>query len=752
MLTRSTPLTLIFLATLIRGTSGDPTVPDGQRWQDLAGPDVLIGSLIGWGNHFPLKDRSSWKQDHREVFLRECNAGTAVCYPKSHWKGRGKFDLSRFHDSVNWLHSNGKKVVVHLLVGPMHYYDDWLRKGSFDEQEIEALLEEYIRAAITENGNADKVDVWNVVNEALYGDRPDRVKNAYRPCIWNRLGHEPDRSGLPEKARPLSRHPVWIGKAFRLARKYTDARLEYRDNNCEFPRSRHYQETYQLMAHLVKSGVPVDAFGMQLHLNVDGSHDWEGFQAQVKRMKALGLEVFVTEVDVRRSDNGEEDRARQREVYYQAVRASLEAGVTLINFWGLRDGSVGKGDNEYSLLFEDARSRGGGTYDAKPAYYGAQQALAEFAGKKSRTAEKKGKLEVRHVTVRHEKGRCFGWPANGGIWSRGNEILVQYKNGAFQDKPPGSHDIDYGQPIVLDQSRSLDGGLTWTHETTDIGNTEFMRTGEAIPRKEVPALEAPLDFSDPGTILKFEWSGYLYTSKDLGRHWHGPYRLPMFDLVSWQMRTDYLVEGPRTVRAFVSGSRERLKRDENGGMVYWIQTTDGGQTWSQGPRLSRLVNPSPDRHDVALMPSTVRVSPRKLVTCIRNLTAYPKKGWIDCRVSTDDGQTWKLASTPVGPEAGTTPPALTRLEDGRLVLTYGYRKPLRGPTSIRARISGDEGESWGEELVLRTGGGDEDIGYTVNALRPDGKIVTIYYWQENEKAERDIEATIWTPPSSPTRS
>jgi hypothetical protein len=46
---------------------------------------------------------------------------------------------------------------------------------------------------------------------------------------------------------------------------------------------------------------------------------------------------------------------------------------------------------------------------------------------------------------------------------------------------------------------------------------------------------------------------------------------------------------------------------------------------------------------------------------------------------------------------------------------------------------------------------DEDIGYTRQVVRPDGKIVTIYYWQENEKAERDIAATIWTPPARPNR-
>ena len=110
-----------------------------------------------------------------------------------------------------------------------------------------------------------------------------------------------------------------------------------------------------------------------------------------------------------------------------------------------------------------------------------------------------------------------------------------------------------------------------------------------------------------------------------------------------------------------------------------------------------------------------------------------------------------LASTPVGDEAGTTPPALSRLADGRLVLSFGYRKPINGPTSIRARISDNDGATWGEELILRSGGGDEDIGYTRQVVRPDGKLVAIYYWQEDEKAERDIAATIWTPPAKSKR-
>jgi len=95
---------------------------------------------------------------------------------------------------------------------------------------------------------------------------------------------------------------------------------------------------------------------------------------------------------------------------------------------------------------------------------------------------------------------------------------------------------------------------------------------------------------------------------------------------TWQLRTDYLVQDKSAVLAFWSGSMERFKRDENGGMAYMVKTTDGGLTWTREARVSRLVEPAEDRHDLALMPATVRVSPTKLVTCIRNLTLYPKVG------------------------------------------------------------------------------------------------------------------------------
>ena len=67
------------------------------------------------------------------------------------------------------------------------------------------------------------------------------------------------------------------------------------------------------------------------------------------------------------------------------------------------------------------------------------------------------------------------------------------------------------------------------------------------------------------------------------------------------------------------------------------------------------------------------------------------------------------------------------------------------PFGIRARISSDQGKTWGKEIPLRTDGGTWDLGYTRTVQRPDGKMVTLYYFNNSKDTERYIAATIWSP-------
>jgi hypothetical protein len=148
------------------------------------------------------------------------------------------------------------------------------------------------------------------------------------------------------------------------------------------------------------------------------------------------------------------------------------------------------------------------------------------------------------------------------------------------------------------------------------------------------------------------------------------------------------------------------------------------------------------------MPSTVRLSTGSLLTTVRRLETSPRRhSWIEAWKSADDGVTWSKVGNSVADTGEGNPPHLIKLTDGRLCLTYGVRA---APFSICARLSKDGGITWSEAIVLRRDAGGRDIGYPRSVERPDGKVVTIYYfWDRQSGPERYIEACMWTPPAVP---
>jgi hypothetical protein len=170
------------------------------------------------------------------------------------------------------------------------------------------------------------------------------------------------------------------------------------------------------------------------------------------------------------------------------------------------------------------------------------------------------------------------------------------------------------------------------------------------------------------------------------------------------------------------------------GRPFCARTTDAGLTW----QFVSFIGPEPSGY--AIMPSTVRISATDLVTTIRRKD--DPRSWIDAYASYDDGRSWSLLSTPEPDTGEGNPPSLVRLPDGRLCLTYGVRAR---PFGIRARLSRDQGKTWGDAVVLRDDGGSNDVGYVRSVVRPDGKVVAVYYYTDKAGPDRYLGATILDP-------
>ena len=118
-----------------------------------------------------------------------------------------------------------------------------------------------------------------------------------------------------------------------------------------------------------------------------------------------------------------------------------------------------------------------------------------------------------------------------------------------------------------------------------------------------------------------------------------------------------------------------------------------------------------------------------LVVQIRNHNTE-HKGWTLQTESTDGGRSWSEPH----PICFGLPSHLLKLRDGRLLMTYGYR---RKPYGNRARLSEDHGATWSEEMVVSEDGADGDLGYPSTVELSGGAFLTVWY-QSNPETRRAI--------------
>lgn len=366
-------------------------------------------------------------------------------------------------------------------------------------------------------------------------------------------------------------------------------------------------------------------------------------------------------------------------------------------------------------------------------------------------------IQKEHIIVYREAGKFAGWPANYGMWAWGDEIVVGFTQ-CTQLAGAGFHARTRAKPAVPLQARSRDGGHTWQTSRMPApspGDRGFsadehmdppLRVATAIAMGLEP-LPRPcpgdIDFTHPDFAILCARTGlgggataWFYLTVDRAHTWQGPFSLPLFGQTGIEARTDVIVNGARDAMFLLTAASET--GDEGKG-VFLAHTVDGGRNFEL---FSWVAASAPVER---IMPASVRLDARTILTAIRcsqrvgEFERVPT--WIELHQSTDNGATFRELERPVlDAGSGGNPPALTRLQDGRVCLTYGYRA---APFGIRARLSEDGGKSWGEVIHLRDDAACADLGYPRTIQRPDGVLVTTYYFNDHPDTERYIAATLW---------
>jgi hypothetical protein len=216
-------------------------------------------------------------------------------------------------------------------------------------------------------------------------------------------------------------------------------------------------------------------------------------------------------------------------------------------------------------------------------------------------------IPANHQIVYYEPGRFGGWPANNGVWSWGDEILVGFELGYHKKELSGGHAIRDDLPSKGVLARSLDGGLSWQLEEP----SNFVDSPVDAPEfyRESPGF----DFSDPGFALRIN-KGRMFVSYDRGKNWEGPYRLSISSgeekIGKLTSRTDYLVLGPEECLVFLSAETGIVEADYQD-RSFCALTSDGGRTFQFMGWMTR------DTDKRSVMSSTVQLQEGRLVSVMR---------------------------------------------------------------------------------------------------------------------------------------
>jgi endo-1,4-beta-xylanase len=252
---------------------------------------------------------------------------------------------------VEFAEAHGMKVRGHTLLW-YRYMPDWIENASFTPEQWDQVIHDHIATVV--GRYKGRVVYWDVLNEVVR----DSGSEELRQTNWS--------DGLG---------PDFVDKVFIWAHEADpDALLFYNDYGAE-GLGRKSDRVYDLVKGMLERGVPIHGVGLQLHLATSGAPKLENVQRNIERLGELGLQVHITEIDIRLPDDASADLFEtQAKMYRDYLEVCLAAeNCTAFVMWGFTDRYSWIPDFKpgfgHALIFDAA-------YRPKPAYFALRDAFS----------------------------------------------------------------------------------------------------------------------------------------------------------------------------------------------------------------------------------------------------------------------------------------------------------------------------------------------------------------------------------------
>jgi endo-1,4-beta-xylanase len=253
---------------------------------------------------------------YRDTIAREydvCVGENAFKFANVH-PARDRYTFESADAIAAFARSHGMKLRGHTLVWH-NQLAPWVASAGLTRDSAIAVMREHIAAVA--GRYRGRVVAWDVVNEAVAEDGSGlRQKSFWHETIG----------------------PDFIDMAFRFARDADPTALLYYNDYENEGMDRKSDAVYELVRGLKARGVPIDGVGWQMHVE-NGFRISDAERTNARRLAALGLQLSVTELDVRtKLPATPESLATQAATYRDIVAFCCEerAFAALLT-WGVTD-------------------------------------------------------------------------------------------------------------------------------------------------------------------------------------------------------------------------------------------------------------------------------------------------------------------------------------------------------------------------------------------------------------------------------